>query len=240
MGGVGVVNEKNGTALRSPVSWALLGLVIQRQSYGYELVQRFERTYGHVLELSSPSQIYTALDALERRELIEKLPPGETPEISRQPKPHYRPTTLGVESHAEWLIEQAQDERRRSHLFALQLAVLGPRGALTILDRYEQACLKDASDAISRQSGKPGESSTAGTSPGAAPREGESGQVGELAGRLSREEQRLSVQARLAWIGYARRELSALPRAGARQDTDRTDIRGGESAGAKQRQANRR
>ncbi|HEY5287450.1 MAG TPA: PadR family transcriptional regulator [Solirubrobacteraceae bacterium] len=185
------------------MSWALLGLVIQRPSYGYELVQRFERTYGHALELSSPSQIYTALDALERRELIEKLPPGETPEISRQPKPHYRPTPLGIDSHADWLIEQAQDERRRSHLFALQLAVLGPRGALAILERYEQACLKDASDASSRGAKRANGETDAGSA-------GEGGQVGELAGRLSREEQRLSVQARLAWIGYARRELSTL------------------------------
>jgi DNA-binding PadR family transcriptional regulator len=211
MGGVGAVNEKSGAALRSPVSWALLGLVIQRPSYGYELVQRFERTYGHVLELSSPSQIYTALDALERRELIEQLPPGETPEISRQPKPHYRPTPLGVESHAEWLIEQAHDERRRSHLFALQLAVLGPQGALAILERYEQACLQDASEAASESADKPrGREAGGGGAPSASARTGDSGQVGELATRLLREEQRLSVQARLAWIGYARRELSAL------------------------------
>ena len=50
--------------MRSPINWALLGLVIQRPSYGYELVQRFERTYEDALELSSPSQVYTALDAL--------------------------------------------------------------------------------------------------------------------------------------------------------------------------------
>ncbi len=210
MGGVGAVNEKSGAALRSPVSWALLGLVIQRPSYGYELVQRFERTYGHVLELSSPSQIYTALDALERRELIEKLPPGEAPEISRQPKPHYRPTPLGVESHAGWLIEQAHDERRRSHLFALQLAVLGPQGALAILERYEQVCLRDASDATAGTGEKSAGGASETASAGASLRAGESGQIGELAAQLLREEQRLSVQARLAWIGYARRELSAL------------------------------
>jgi DNA-binding PadR family transcriptional regulator len=215
----------------------LLGLVIQRPSYGYELVQRFERTYGHVLELSSPSQIYTALDALERRELIEKLPPGEAPEISRQPKPHYRPTPLGVQSHADWLIEQVQDERRRSHLFALQLAVLGPQGALAILDRYEQSCLRDASSATSRRSAK--SSTVAGSSRDARPGNGEGEQLDDLATRLSREGQRLSVQARLAWIGYARREVSALPRAGAPQDTGRTDSRDGRPAGAKQRRGNR-
>ncbi len=240
MGGVGVVNEKSGAALRSPVSWALLGLVIQRPSYGYELVQRFERTYGHVLELSSPSQIYTALDALERRELIEKLPPGEAPEISRQPKPHYRPTSLGVESHADWLIEQAHDERRRSHLFALQLAVLGPRGALAILDRYEQVCLRDASEAASAPESKsPGrEAGAASTNAGS--RASEGGQVGELAARLSREEARLSVQARLAWIGYARRELSSLPRARGPQDAGRADTHAGGKADAGQRRASRR
>ncbi len=210
MGAVGVVNEKGGTALRSPVSWALLALVIQRPSYGYELVQRFERTYGHVLELSSPSQIYTALDALERRELIEKLPPGEAPEISRQPKPHYRPTPLGDDSYADWLIEQAHDERRRSHLFALQLAVLGPQGALAILERYEQTCLRDASEASSEHAHKDGSRGAGAASADADTRVGEGGQVGELAARLLREEQRLSVQARLAWIGYARRELSVL------------------------------
>jgi DNA-binding PadR family transcriptional regulator len=239
MGGVGAVNEKSGAALRSPVSWALLGLVIQRPSYGYELVQRFERTYGHVLELSSPSQIYTALDALERRELIEKLPPGEAPEISRQPKPHYRPTPLGVESHADWLIEQAHDERRRLHLFALQLAVLGPQGALAILERYEQACLQDASETALEPGGKPHGPQTGVLSSGAIPRAGNEGQVGELAARLSREEQRLSVQARLAWIGYARRELSGLPRAGASQGTGKTAGRDGGQAGVNQRRASR-
>jgi DNA-binding PadR family transcriptional regulator len=210
MGGVGVANERGGAALRSPVSWALLGLVIQRPSYGYELVQRFERTYAEVLELSSPSQIYTALDALERRALIEKLPPAEAPELSRQPKPHYRPTPLGVESHADWLIEQAHDERRRSHLFALQLAVLGPKGSLDVLARYEQACLLDASAAAGPQR-RAGQDKTETQS------SGDGRQVGELAARLLREEQRLSLQARLAWIGYARRELTAL--AGSRSET---------------------
>ena len=35
--------------MQSPVNWALLGLVIERPSYAYELAKRFERTYGSVL-----------------------------------------------------------------------------------------------------------------------------------------------------------------------------------------------
>ncbi|HTA96463.1 MAG TPA: helix-turn-helix transcriptional regulator [Solirubrobacteraceae bacterium] len=169
--------------------------MIQRPSYGYELVQRFERTYGEALELSSPSQIYTALDALRRRGLIEKLPPGKATEDSRQPKPHYRATAEGLSSHADWLIEQVGDERRRSRLFSLQLAVLDPQAALEILARYEQSCLQEAS----------------GMPPATAQEAEEEGaHVAELASRLLREEERISVQARLGWIGYARREFAAL------------------------------
>lgn len=40
--------------MRSPLNWALLGLVIQRPSYGYELVQRFERIYEDALEPPAP------------------------------------------------------------------------------------------------------------------------------------------------------------------------------------------
>jgi DNA-binding PadR family transcriptional regulator len=195
MGGVRVATERGAAALRSPVSWALLGLVIQRSSYGYELVQRFERTFGDALELSSPSQIYTALDALERRALIEKLPPDKASEASRQPKPHYRATADGISSHGDWLIEQVGDERRRSRLFSLQLAVLDPQAALAILARFEQICLREASGTQTAIADDPA---------------GDEAHAVELASRLLREEERVSVEARLAWIGYARREFAAL------------------------------
>ena len=37
------------TPMRSPVNWALLGLIIERPSYAYNLAQRFERRYGDTL-----------------------------------------------------------------------------------------------------------------------------------------------------------------------------------------------
>ncbi len=179
--------------MRSPIGWALLGLVIQRPSYGYELVQRFERVYGAALELSSPSQIYTALDALVGRSLVEEFvePPDEARGV-RQPKPNYRATREGVHSYQEWLIAQAQDERRRSHLFTQQLAALAPKDALTVIERYEQACLREARSAP------------------VAPSDDHSPEGGSLADRLTYEEGRLAIGARLAWIDYARRELTAL------------------------------
>jgi DNA-binding PadR family transcriptional regulator len=187
--GAKAVAEKSSGALRSPVSWALLGLVIQRPSYGYELVQRFERTFADALDLSSLSQIYTALDTLRRRGLTEEFVVEDEDDahaIVRQPKPHYRATAEGVRSYEQWLVGQIRDERRRSRLFARQLSVLPPRTALGIVERCERACLDEAR----------------GAHPG-----GTEGPA--LADRLLCEEGRLAVEARLAWLEYARRELQA-------------------------------
>ncbi len=185
--------------MRSLVSWALLGLVIERASYGYELVRRFERTYGDALELSSPSQIYTALDALQRRSMIEEvLATGAAPGVVRQPKPHYRATVEGVRGYQDWLIAQAHEERRRSRLFARQLAVLEPHAALTVIEHYEQACLDEA------------KRTPIATADGAVLDDAVLDDAAGLAARLVCEEDRLAVGAKLAWLEYARRELRAL------------------------------
>lgn len=189
---VGVERGSGAVAMRSPVNWSLLGLVIQRPSYGYELVQRFERTYGDSLELSSPSQIYTALDALERKGWIEEMAP-EPSTVVRQPKPHYRVTAEGLRCYREWLIAQAHEERRRSRVFARQLAMLPPADALAVIERYEHACLADAS----------------GTTPVGGP--GDDGAAGLLT-RLELEDDRLALEARLAWIHYARLQFAGVDR----------------------------
>jgi DNA-binding PadR family transcriptional regulator len=184
--------------MRSPLNWALLGLLIQRPSYGYELVQRFERTYADALELSSPSQIYTALDMLARRSLIEELPAEEAaPGVGRQPKPHYRATAEGVHNYQEWLIAHVGEESRRSRLFTCQLAALAPPVALAVIERYEQACLREAGRTPLANTHKP-------------LIDDEHSDHFGLADRLVWENDRLAMGARLEWIEYARRELSAL------------------------------
>jgi len=197
MGSATASAEKGAGPLRSPVSWALLGLVIQRASYGYELVQRFERTFEGALELSSISQIYTALDTLARHALIEKVD-LEDPDSERQPKPHYRATARGVDSYRSWLVSQMHDERRRSRLFARQLAMLAPSDALHVIDLCEQACLEEAAT-----------NGHSGTGPSGGKRAASEGNT-TLAAGLVGEEGRLAVGARLAWIEYARRRFTAL------------------------------
>jgi DNA-binding PadR family transcriptional regulator len=213
--GAKVVTDKSTGALRSPVSWALLGLVIQRPSYGYELVQRFERTFSDALDLSSLSQIYTALDTLRRRGLTEEFAAEEDDDahaIVRQPKPHYRATAEGVRHYEQWLVSQIHEERRRSRLFARQLSVLPPRTALQIVERCEQACLEEAKSTRPSGGARRGLAATGtGTKTGETKATAEDAGGGPaLAERLLCEEGRLAVEARLAWLEYARRELSVL------------------------------
>jgi Transcriptional regulator PadR-like family len=73
----GKPRKRNGTNMRSRVFWAVLGLVIERESYGYDLGRRFEQLYGDLLPLSGMPQIYMALDVLRNRSLVEQVPHDE-------------------------------------------------------------------------------------------------------------------------------------------------------------------
>ena len=117
--------------MRSLVNWALLGLVIDRPSYAYELAQRFERTFGDALSLSSISHVYTALGTLKDRELIEEIPGTRE---GRQPKPYYRATERGLGDYQAWLAGQISEDRQRQRIFVLQLSALArhPQAALEI------------------------------------------------------------------------------------------------------------
>ncbi len=182
--------------MRSPVNWTVLGLVIERPSYGWELWTRFNRLYGDVLPIGSESNVYGALDALRERGLIEEVAESRAAGAgaSRQPKLHYRATAEGLEDYAAWVIAQAREHNRRSLLFARQLGALAqqPETALGILERYEQACLDDKGAKIPTT------------------REFPSRVVPELADRLASAYGRSVMAATFAWIDYARREFEAL------------------------------
>jgi DNA-binding PadR family transcriptional regulator len=173
--------------MRSSIGWALLGLVIERPSYGYELAQRFRRVYGETLVLSNVKRIYEALDALRVRSLIEEAE-GPAPEGHiRHPRPRYRATELGVSAYQDRLLAQIEEERQRHRMFARQLAMLEPNAALEVIDEYERECLAGADEV------PPAEAERAG-----------------VAERLAAEEEQMQLEGTLTWIEYARNELRAL------------------------------
>jgi DNA-binding PadR family transcriptional regulator len=182
---------KGASQMQSAVHWALLGLVIERPSYGYELAHRFEHAYAGMLHLSGVSYVYTALDTLQRRQMIEETLPTHR---GRQPRPRYRATAEGLRNYQERLITQMRDDFRRSRLFARQLAVFAhePDLALEVIERYGQACLEEAGRAPVLAANAPVDV------------------VSRLASRLVSEEGRIAMETRLPWVEYARSEFKAL------------------------------
>ena len=196
--------------MRSAVNWAVLGLVIERPSYGYELFQRLERRYGGVLD-PPISQIYAALNALERAALIEPLedeePPPEPEErlrapARRQPKVHYRATASGARAFREWVADQMREDPRHVEMLrriaGTAAAGLDRAGTMrALVDAYERACVEEASKL-------PLPPARDGATPAVA--------AGELVERLVLAARRGLLDAHFAWIAYARKEIDAFER----------------------------
>jgi DNA-binding PadR family transcriptional regulator len=182
--------------MQSSFRWALLGLVIDRPSYGYELWRRFERAYSDAIRVSRVGQIYEGLTGLEHKGLIESFLPQPT--ALRQPRPHYRATDAGLEAYGERLANFAAGEHVQMRLFVRELAVFAhrrPDAALACLNKCEQTWL-DESAAASSESGP--------TEPVDA--------IAELAARLENQAAQLSLEAKLSWVEFARAACAELGR----------------------------
>jgi DNA-binding PadR family transcriptional regulator len=175
--------------LTSVIYWVLLGLVIERPSYGLELYHRYQRKYGDVLPMSGESRVYGALDSLEKRKLIERMPGSE---VTRQPKPHYKATPLGVGSYEDWLVAQVDEERHRQELWVRQLDIFAgdPAAILDLVGRFEKQHLKG----ITEIAGSP-----------VAPSDSRA----ELIEDLVAERHRLASGEILSWLHYAEDRIEA-------------------------------
>jgi DNA-binding PadR family transcriptional regulator len=187
-----VAGDAERKPMTSPIYWAVLGLVMERPSYGYELAHRFERVYDHVLSLSSTGHVYTALNKLGELGFIEeaKGAPAADSGTRRQPKVRYQATAEGRRAFREQMLARVCEDRRQAQLFVLQLAAFEdePGVAEEILDRYEQECLQEARQMPRSPQG--------------------------LADRLLCEESKMALGAKLPWIEYARRVFRELGRGG--------------------------
>jgi DNA-binding PadR family transcriptional regulator len=181
--------KTRGRAMTSPVNWAVLGLVIERPSYGLELAQRLMRAYGDVLPVSE-SHVYAALNALAHRRLVEVVLSGET---ERQPKPRYKATAVGRRAYEDWLVAQAEMESRRQELWVRELGVFvrDPEAALRVLERFESQCLKGAGG-VGRRDGSAVDPRT------------------ELIDALVAERQRVATDGLLKWLPYVQARFEGL------------------------------
>src|ERR1044072_3302495 len=108
-GGASIVVLGN-AKLKPSARLAVLGLVLDRPSYGYELVARFDRAFGEQPWewRVTPQAIYGALNDLERDGLIEPIALrgkhwAASPQ--RRQRQDYRVTGDGARAMRAWLAE---------------------------------------------------------------------------------------------------------------------------------------
>ena len=184
-------------ALRSQVACAVLGLVIEKPSHGYEIGQRFEGRFGGFLS-AGRSSIYAALGSLVEAGLIEKMAGRSRTGVRQGAKAGapYRATATGARAYRESLAERIRDDPQRVEMLG-RMTLAGVRSveaALDFIGSYEEQLVREARELARPSVGEP-------TAP-----PGISGVVE----RLLIEERRRMIDAQLAWITYARAELRAV------------------------------
>lgn len=135
---------------------AILGLLQEKASYGYELKKELDRKLGHFWQVSMGS-LYPALDRLADRGAVEVL--SDDDRSSRRSKKVYRITEDGHELFEE-LIEDRASTQWEEDKFPLRLAFfpyVKPEIRLKLLERrkvYLQEKLDDLRDSVREAEGR--------------------------------------------------------------------------------------
>jgi DNA-binding PadR family transcriptional regulator len=137
--------------VRSPLQAIVLGLVIQRPSYGYEIADRCQRLCGSFLHVHQTS-IYGALERLNNVGLIEAL--DRRPRLTgHRERRYFRVTTEGGRQHQHWAESEIRPETERAQLLA-RIATAGrsgTKGLRLALDRYERVLANQAENLAENQ-----------------------------------------------------------------------------------------
>lgn len=177
-------------ALRSTVNAAVLSLVIAQPSTAYEVGRRFIERFSSLFA-SSQRNVYTTLERLEARRLIERFPSGA--DEGDDGRVHLRATPVGARAYRTWLASPLEGGApygapmdpgvpRRDVLVRLH-ALRGDdvAGIGAVLGAYEALLLHEL---------------------GRAPRP-----PAELVAALLEDERRLAAQGQLEWVVRARERL---------------------------------
>ena len=129
---------------------ALLGLLLNRSAYPYELADRLERSLGPAWAVNS-GQLYQTIGRLERDGLIECVDPSAR---GREDRHVFTITRAGVEEFERWFAEVSGKVRLSRRPVLAKITLAGPRrleGALRELEAYEQDCAASLRDLTSRR-----------------------------------------------------------------------------------------
>jgi len=123
---------------------AVLGLVIERPGYGYQLARRLEERCG--AWGWEPSGVYSALDSLSREEHVRSdREKGSRMTGRAAPRAIYEATSRGVDFFREWMMESSAPSPVRQEL-DLKILFSGPEFLPRLIDQtwaQEQMCVDD-------------------------------------------------------------------------------------------------
>ena len=121
---------------------AVLGLVIERPGYGYQLAQRLDERFG--ASGFAPSGVYSALDQLMRDALVCSTGEmGQGPARRAAPRTIYEATPEGVEHFESWMLALSPTPPLRDDLH-IKISLCRPRDVAPLIDMVygqELACL---------------------------------------------------------------------------------------------------
>jgi DNA-binding PadR family transcriptional regulator len=114
--------------------YAILGLVIERPGYGYQLAQRLEERFGS--SSFAPSGVYSALDQLSRDGFVQaarEREAGPGPARRAAPRMIYEATGEGIEHFEAWMLGSSPTPPLRDELH-MKIALCRPRNIPRLID----------------------------------------------------------------------------------------------------------
>ena len=118
---------------------ALLGLLLHRSAYPYELADRLQARLGPAWAINS-GQLYQTISRLEREGLIERI---EGPLEGREDRHIFQISESGEDEFDRWFQSETDSARLSRRPLLVKITLAGPdrlKDALTHIDTYELAC----------------------------------------------------------------------------------------------------
>jgi DNA-binding PadR family transcriptional regulator len=197
--------------------YAILGLVIERPGYGYQLAQRLEERFGS--SAFAPSGVYSALDQLSRDEFVRaagEMGPG--PARRAAPRMIYEATDEGTRHFETWMLGSSPTPPLRDELH-MKIALCRPGDLPRLIDLVygqELACmgrLRDLKETADRETA------------------GESQEWSLLMRVLARDAEVALWKARIEWLQSARELLEQLAEDARHAPPQRSSMLDGERMG---------
>jgi DNA-binding PadR family transcriptional regulator len=126
---------------------AVLGLVIERPGYGYDLARRLEERFGS--SGFAPTGVYSALDQLRSEELVRNA--GSRTDATNEraaPRTIYEATPKGIDHFEAWMLGCSSPAPVRDELY-MKIALSRPHNLSRLIElaqTQEEACLARLED----------------------------------------------------------------------------------------------